>query len=372
MFDIVFPRNGAVLNHNHGVENGDGLEITVTGTCSAAASVQVNGADAEFTGTGFAAKVLLKEQFNTITVEQNDSYGKAIRQVQVVWDKASFKRYNFFIDDHIFFFNDLAKERPASLFDQFYLKFLREMHEKYGTKFTLNTFFRDDHDANGFTLREMPDCYKAEWQDNADWLRLAFHAYSEFPDRPYQNTNAQKLADDYDLLQAEMERIAGPESIIPPVVIHWAMMRPECYQVLRERGVKALSGQFINPRTGIDDKSDSAFVCDVGYFVNLDEARYLEQAGIYHDFKNKITLFRGNCTANLQTCEEIRNKLAKVADNRRDWLSFASHEQYSFPRYFNYLPDHFQRIETAIRIATENGYKPVFFAEGFLGNNAWD
>ena len=49
-------------------------------------------------------------------------------------------------------------------------------------------------------------------------------------------------------------------------------------------------------------------------------------------------------------------------------LSLETHEQYSFPSYFNYLPDHLERIETAIRTATEAGYKSVFFAEGFLGN----
>ena len=372
MIEITNLRQGALLNHNHGAETEKALTIPVEGISESGAPVTVNGVPAEMDGRRFSAEIPLTEKFNSVKAEVITPFGNFSQELTVVWDKKSFKRSNFYIDDHSFLFTDLAKDRPASAFDHFYLKGLKEINQKYGTKFTLNTFFKDDHDANGFTLREMPDCYKAEWQDNADWLRLAFHACSEFPDRPYQNTNAQKLADDYDLLQAEMERIAGAESIIPPVVIHWAMMRPECYQVLRERGVKALSGQFINPRTGIDDKADSAFVYDVGYFVNLDEARYLEQAGIYHDFKNKITLFRGNCTANLQTCEEIRNKLAKVADNKRDWLSFASHEQYSFPRYFNYLPDHFQRIETAIRIATENDYKPVFFAEGFLGNNAWD
>ena len=60
-----------------------------------------------------------------------------------------------------------------------------------------------------------------------------------------------------------------------------------------------------------------------------------------------------------------------VSAVNRDTIGLATHEQYSFPRYFNYLPDHFDRMETAIRIATEREYKPVFFHHGILGNEAW-
>jgi hypothetical protein len=35
--------------------------------------------------------------------------------------------------------------------------------------------------------------------------------------------------------------------------------------------------------------------------------------------------------------------------------------------FWPFLPDHFQRLDTAIRWATEHGYAPVFFHEGLLG-----
>lgn len=372
MFDIIYPRNGAVLNHNHGKETEQGLEIRIIGAGGVTGNVKVNGIPARVSSNGFTATVLLKEKVNTITAELEDSYGKSTRQIRVIWDKGSFPRYNFFLDDNSFVFTDLARQRPASIFDHFYLKFLREMHRKYGTKVTLNCFFENNHDPQGFTLKEFPDCYRGEWQEASDWLRLAFHAYSEFPDRPYQNVGAEKMAADYDLVVSELTRIAGPESVNPPIVLHWAMSRPESFKVLKERGVKIMAGQFINPRTGIDDNSSPDFICDVGYFVNLDEARYLEQASIYHDFRHDITYLRGDCTANLWTCEQLAGKIDIAVKKDSDLISLASHEQYSFPYYFNYLPDHLQRIETAIRLSTEKGYKPVFFCEGFFGNDAWE
>jgi hypothetical protein len=44
-----------------------------------------------------------------------------------------------------------------------------------------------------------------------------------------------------------------------------------------------------------------------------------------------------------------------------------THEQYFWPFYKNFIPDHEQRLEVALRLVTERGYKPVFFHEGLLG-----
>jgi hypothetical protein len=42
-----------------------------------------------------------------------------------------------------------------------------------------------------------------------------------------------------------------------------------------------------------------------------------------------------------------------------------THEQYFWPFYVNYLPDHPQRVEQAIKFLTERGYKPVFLQDEF-------
>lgn len=372
MFEIVFPRHGAILNRNHGKETSTGLEITVTGIGGATGDIRVNGKTADYDGSGFSAPVVLQEQYNTITVEMEDSRGAYKREIKVVWDKASFKRYDFFIDDHSFFLTDLAKNTPKSLFDHFYLKFLQDMHKKYGTKFSLNLFYRNDHDPDKFTLDKMPDLWKGEWKENANWLRLAFHAYSEFPDRPYQNALPGTLGRDYDLIANEIIRFAGEEALIPSVALHWAIARPESYHELTDRGVKAMEGQFINPRTGISDAGSRDLVCDVGYFLNLDDSRYLEAQGVLYDFRHKLIFYKGDCTANLWTEEQIKEKIAKAASSKRDFISLATHEQYSFKDYFNYLPDHFARMERCISETVQYGYEPVFFAEGMMGNPVWD
>ena len=40
------------------------------------------------------------------------------------------KMYNFFIDDNIFFFDDLIRREKKSIFDCFYLAGLKVVHEE--------------------------------------------------------------------------------------------------------------------------------------------------------------------------------------------------------------------------------------------------
>ena len=60
----------------------------------------------------------------------------------------------------------------SSLFDNFYLGFMRDLRDRYGTKTHINIYYAYED----FDLRQMPDTYKSEWRDNADWLQLSFHA----------------------------------------------------------------------------------------------------------------------------------------------------------------------------------------------------
>ena len=69
-------------------------------------------------------------------------------------------------------------------------------------------------DEKEFTLRDFPDRYKGEWRDNSDWLKLAFHAYANKPDRPYQNAAPEKMIADYDLVTEQIIRFAGEETSV--------------------------------------------------------------------------------------------------------------------------------------------------------------
>ena len=372
MLEILNPRHGAILNRTHGSETSEALTVTIRGCADALGALTVNGVPATREGTGFTAEVPLTAKSNEIRAELQTTRGTQTYALKVLWDKASFRRYRFYIDDHSFCFDDIARHGYDSIFDCFYFDALRRLHREYGMKVVLNIFFRNDH--GDFELSEFPDRYQGEWIDNSDWLKLAFHAYSEFPNRPYQYASAQKLATDFDLVREQIIRFAGEETYCPPSVIHWAMLPPANFALLRERGVRVLGGQYLHAQPVVDEQPGTGPCPDIGYFLDVERAAYLVEHGVLHDFDHGITYSRGDCVFNLVPKDQVIDKLAIRLGNQQanEVVGLASHEQYSFPFYSNHLPDHFERMDIGLRHLTENGYVATFPHEGLLGNTAWE
>lgn len=397
MIEITSHRQGAILNHNHGIETDNSLKITVSGISDCGQPVKVNGKPAVMEGRLFHAEVELTEKYNNITASVTTPYGEYAQSIVLVWDKKSVRRYNCYIDDHSFLFTELTRQRPKSAFDHFYLARLKKIHNETGLKVTLNTFYRNDHDKDGFLLNEMPDIWKSEFEDNADWLKFSFHSYSEFPDRPYLEASAEEIGKDYDLIQNEIYRFAGENAFIPPIVIHWANIHPAAAGEIIRRGTRCYSTSFrarVMGGPSLSDRQKGGNMQDIqarslsgvdkaaateGLKMHYDypeETDYLTKHFAYYDPTLDVIFFRGTICGNLVPLEEVPVKLdAYLKESERNGveaMNFASHEQYSFPSYPNYMPDHLDRLALASRIFSERGYKPVFYNDGILGNTAWE
>ena len=363
LLKIETPFHGAVLNTRHGVKVKDGLKITVRGEAPLICKVTVNGMDTTRSGTKFSSEIILREKETEITALSNGPLGSSKHVIRVIWDKNSFPRYGFEIDDNIFFLRDIARNKYKSIFDCFYLEGLKNFHQKYGTKFVLNTYFSDGLEYTNkkeFNLTHFPERYKSEWKDNASWLRMAFHAYSNYPDRPYQYASANKLISDLEMTASEIIRFAGPDSYTPPTVIHWNLAHPSTHKSLAEKGVRVL-------RTG--GPKITGGVWDNNYFVDDIRSEYLSRHDAFMDFEKGIVFAMADLCCNRTPLKEIVPKLEEIAQNpdRAEIMDLMTHEQYFWPFYKNYIPDHFQRLDTAINWVTEHGYKPVFYNDGFLG-----
>lgn len=369
MLEITNLRDGAVLDRNSGIETGEYLEIKVEGLAAPQADITVNNIPAQRRDRNFSCTVRLTDKINKITVESNDYFGVKTQTITVLWDKKSFKRYNFFIDDSSFFLRNLALNKPASIFDEIFLGRLKKINEKYGSKFTLNLFFHDDH--HDFSISDVPADYREEFQANASWLRMSFHAYSEFPDRPYQHADRKKLAADYDQVYAEVCRFAGAECFIAPTVIHWAMTNPENLVVLKDRGTRCLAGGYIGTAAYLDEKHTTQ-VTDIGYHYEKDVALYIKSMHRFYDRFLDFVLVDNLLCCNRDSQNVIAERFTTLASDPHDTLSLMTHEQYSYSDYFNYIPDHLDRIEKACQLASENGYQPVWFNDGVLGNKSWE
>ena len=356
---IEEPFHGAVLNWRHGQKVKSGLKIQVSGQAPLRARVMVNGAEVKRAGTKFTSEIVLRQKETGITAVSQGNFGRHEHRVRVVWDRYSKPRYRFSIDDNSFFLRDIAQKQYASLFDCFYLKNLRGLHSKYGTRFVLNIYYTTE---DGFELPRFPDRYKGEWQDNCDWLKLAFHAHANKPDRPYQYAPASQLITDFDKVAEQIIRFAGERTYSLPTVIHWGMVQQTALKLLFERGVRVLSGYFRRVNG----------VWDVNYLLDDARSEYLSRHDALMDFDSGIVFSRVDIVCNSTPIGRIVPTLEPLAKdpNHAEIMDIFTHEQYFWPFYSHYLPDHFQRLEAAIRWVTEHGYEPVFFHEGFLGGPA--
>ena len=84
----------------------------------------------------------------------------------------------------------------------------------------------------------------------------------------------------------------------------------------------------------------------------------------------------GAVCCNLVPLDQIEGRVKEFIDANTatgaEYVNIATHEQYTFPYYCNYLPDHLKRLDLAVKTVVEAGYEPVFFSDGFMGNTAWE
>ena len=294
----------------------------------------------------------------------------------------------FFIDDVIWVLRDIAREKPESIYDNWFMKMLKKGHDEYGMTVQLNLFYRTDffYGNDEFTLADMPDTYKKEFKEAIDWLRFAFHAKQEFPDYPYINASYEDVKSNYDAIVCEIKRFAGDGSISNAVMTHWLPMSKEGCRALADCGVKFLSHSY-----GAKIKFDGDdSVLPYGHAARLKQNRQPESmhytkntkdvrvraalCGYNHiseeefdtiKFKNKSILdektgirFRqlgGGPNLNLNSLEEIEDTLSKLIGN--EFIGTGTHEQYFYPDYYAYQPDIPDKFYLLGKILSENGYR---------------
>jgi len=360
MLRIEDPIHGAVVNYRWGKQDEQGLHLPVTGTAPPYGRVTVNGQPAKIMCGRFTANVLITQPEQEIVAVYEGALGRQEHAIRIVWDKNSRPRYRFSIDDNSFFLRDIYQHQYASIFDCFYLDILRRLHREYGTKFTVNIYAQTDDDPdNPFFLPDFPDRYKGEFTDNADWLVLAFHAKSNLPDRPYQYAPVEKLLADKHFVEDQIVRFAGEAALAPPTVIHWGMILPEAWKMLYEDGVRVLSAFALPTSHGYD----------VNYFLDPARSEWLYHHEAIKDFPSGLIFSRVDIVCNNTPVEQIAPTLQPLYDNPRqaEIMDLFTHEQYFWPFYPRFVPDHAERLKQTIHWVTEHGYEPVFFHEGFLG-----
>ena len=298
------------------------------------------------------------------------------------------KKACFYIDDVIWTLRDLARQRPASIFDQHLLKGLKTAHDLYGTKFQMNLFYRTDffYGNDEFTLADMTDAYKEEFTAASDWLKFSLHSKQEFPDYPFVNATYEDAKAIFNMIRNEVYRFAGENSFTYGITPHWGPISKAGALAFRDCGMKVLWASYGNkepytgdpnslpnghdirllhnrqPETMLFTRSGKATsiarsICGYNHISHEEELAirgtpktiYDEQTGIHLKVYSD-----GNHVINLLKDDEVVENITPVLNN--EFLCLATHEQYSFPHYFLYQPTHTDRIIKVCELMASAGY----------------
>ncbi|MEG2076026.1 MAG: hypothetical protein RRY34_05940, partial [Victivallaceae bacterium] len=304
----------------------------------------INGMPGVIKDDKFSGGMIPKAGFNKIRIDA----ANASLEAEFYYDDTLEKRYNFFIDDNSFALTEITRKRPKSIFDIHYLGKLKEFHEKYQACFTLNTFFGNDHDTNHWTLEELPTEYRPEWEANSNWLKIAFHANSEFPDAPYGRAFPEQYQVHHRKFIACARTKFGPNTLIEPVLTHF-------YDISDAASRHYAAAQGMR------------FYCARQDFFNDLQQRYKRKFTAVYNFEFKQFMIPVVLFCNLENQTSLAEKLSQAcAEPHTTLINIGSHEQYSFEYYSNYIPDHFERIELALKIFAKYHFKPTFFTDSAL------
>ncbi|TLU98939.1 hypothetical protein [Dyadobacter luticola] len=360
---FIFPVEGDMLHTwdgrvPDGIVTDNHLKSTAKIAAPAGSEIFVNGIKAIEKDNFFEAEIQLTDFENTLTAENVTTGEKA--SAKAYWLKNFAGGYRLSIDDNIWFLRDIQQNKDVyqSLFENPFLGFLREVNIQYGTKIHLNLFYQTD----GFNLSEFTDQYKNEWKDNANWLRLSFHALGEFPDKPYIDAGYDEVKRDCDLIMGEIRRFAGEEVMGSVTTIHWGEATAEGSRAMRDAGYTGQLGYF-----NVDDDQYSA-----SYYLTVEQRRNLKKRFVWRDTDQDITFIRASIVIDKTDLNHIAAHLSshKKAGTKPPFLDLLVHEQYFYPFYENYEPDYRERILTAVKWADDNGYHPAFLTESISNEPA--
>ena len=253
------------------------------------------------------------------------------------------KTFCFTVDDNIRFLKEIAQDRPESIFDHPYLAMYRRLHREYGVKVQLNLFYR----LGDFELSQMPDAYRGEWAENADWLKLSFHADYEKED-PYILSGYEEVYEDCRKVHENIIRFAAPAALAKTTTIHWCQTTEDGVRALADLGIKGLLGLFgssQNPKTSYSIREEQAKELRRGKTLKIGEVYFAAIALVLNNYSK----------------EEILEKLGTILE--RDAIKVMIHEQYFYSDYPAYQRDFEEKLGACFAFLNHKGYVSCLFED---------
>lgn len=256
--------------------------------------------------------------------------------------------YCFTLDDNIRFLEESTRDGVDSIFEHPYPALLRRMHEKYGAKFQLNMY--ESYEPDSFSLRDAPDRWRAELEQNADWLRFSFHARNNDPPYPYEHAAPEVLLRDYRAVMHELRRIAGAAATDATTTLHYVCAEKEACAALYREGVRGLIGMF-HPQSGRES---------LRYYLTPEQAGHVHALHQWCDAETGLFFVCNDMVLNAVPLERIIPELSR---KEQPFYQVMIHEQYFYPDYSDYQPDFEQKVEAPLAWFQRKGLRSCFLEE---------
>ena len=362
---FLFPVDGDHLNDRDGKITGDSLFFTASVQSAPGCELWIGDVRASEGDGIYRAEVRVPFGESTLTAKNMTDGTSAT--VKLYFSTRSVGKYRISSDDNILFLADITKNKDVytSIFDNPYLAVYKKAHDLYGAKVHLNLFYAFDREAAkhfsaqrpDFDLSMVTDKFKAEWEQNADWLKLSFHAHAEYPDNPYVNATAEQITAHYTAVRREVLRFAGEATFSEvATTVHWGSANAECTAALRDLGHRVLAGYFT-----LNKKGEPS----VSYYAPRSLVEHVTTRDLWTDTQVGMHFSRIDRVTNIGTLEDVMADVEDViADpHRSGFVSIMIHEQYFYEDYKNHRPDFEARVLEPAKLLAEKGYKGALLHE---------
>lgn len=270
------------------------------------------------------------------------------------------------VDDNILFLQDITDNADiyTSIFDNPYLAAFKKTHDLYGACVHINLFWEFDDDAASrftkhkryFNLSMTTDKFRDEFDANSDWLHLSFHAKSEFPDKPYEFTDYERIDGDIKRVKTEIERFAGKRISPPVTTLHWGASNETGVRALYANGYKLLNAEFAL----MDGKPF------VSYYHDVDTVTHCMGRDFWIDHKTGVIFSKYDIVLNHYKAPfDMLKRLEAVSSDPHTggFLEMLIHEQYFYDDYQSYIPEYGNIILAAAKFAHDTGHTGKFFTD---------
>ncbi len=354
---FLFPLDGDYVNERDGQLTAEGIILTVSVAAPKGHDVYIGGVKADYADEAYRASFTMSGNHATLIAE--DKTADTACQAEVRRLPLAMGKYRLSSDDNILFLQNIHKNKEVftSIFDDPYLAMYKQAHDLYGACVHLNLFYEfkpeesyfSDKSREYFNLSMMTDKFKDEFRANAHWLKLAFHAQSDMPAKPYQYASAQTVRQDCLQVMREIARFAGTECMTDTTTVHWGEATREGVCALRQLGLRSLTGYFEKTKQGEPL---------VAYYTDGELCDHIGGRDFWFDRETDMLFGRIDLVLNLKTLDWVKENLrAVVADpHRSGFVSIMIHEQYFYPDYCTYLPDFAERVLSSCQYLQQQGY----------------